>query len=210
MFRIYRWLFRKALRSVILHRFFRILDGLNAVRLPRFGVNLRLMEPLEQRLVPSHLSMAGVILVEYQGYEFNGTVASVGVDSSASDMSGAVIQWGDGTLTSGIIVADSFGSDICITGTHTYQHPGNYVLAVGSAQVPSLGSESFAVGIGLAVVIAPTDHTGLEKINSVSIPDPQNLDDIVSYSDDGYSFSGLGPELPLRLLRIRDGTRWHL
>jgi hypothetical protein len=142
--------------------------------------------PLEPRLLPSGPSLAinGEVLIAIEGQNYSGVLATVqGTAWSASSIS-AVIEWGDGTTSTGTMV--TVGSTVEVTGSHTFTHEGAYALAVQAIGVQS-GSDALsgsvhplvpptppppphvtAYAIGVAEVLAPTDHTGLQEVSNAT------------------------------------------
>ncbi len=109
-------------------------------------------------------TLDAVALVAARGYDYTGVVAAVEGTAWSTSQLAATIEWGDGTQSAGTLV-DVSGT-LEVMGDHTYTHEGVYALAVRVDPTASPTAAAFAAG--LADVLAPTDHRGLQEASSVA------------------------------------------
>jgi hypothetical protein len=132
----------------------------------------------------------GQALVAVQDHEYDGVVATIqGTQWNQGDLA-ALIQWGDGDMSTGTLV--NTGGSWTVQGDHTYSHAGEYALAVQVQVNPTLNPSSSATAsyaAGLAMVLAPTDHLDVEKVNSVSSSGGGLLNETVTTGTMGFTAS---------------------
>jgi hypothetical protein len=73
---------------------------------------------------PSSVQATGVVISAVFGQSFSGTVANFTVPGNNTSTLTATINWGDGTSSTGTIVANTSGG-FRVTGTHTYGDSGD-------------------------------------------------------------------------------------
>jgi uncharacterized protein (TIGR03118 family) len=124
------------------------------------------LEHLEDRLAPA-LSVAGSNLTAPEGVPFNGVVATFTDTSPASPSSyAAVINWGDGILTSGTVASPSTNS-FTVSGTHTYAEVGSFTpVAIVIKSDGTMGTSAFVTQTNLVSNgAAPAAHTDANLVN---------------------------------------------
>ncbi|MEQ9408719.1 MAG: Calx-beta domain-containing protein, partial [Fuerstiella sp.] len=96
------------------------------------------------------------------------TVTAAFTDGNPGDVHTATIDWGDGTITTGV-VTESGGSGT-VTSQHRYREPGIYVVTVTVSDGQG--------GVAAASAVSPI--TGIRLVNGTLIIVGTNLDDSVS------------------------------
>jgi hypothetical protein len=103
---------------------------------------------------------AGPTVSGTEGKAINGATVATFTDANpnatASDFN-ATIDWGDGTSTSGTVVAQSGGS-FAVDGTHTYAEEGKYAVGV---TINDIGGSTTSATSNANIADAPLTATGL-------------------------------------------------
>ena len=108
--------------------------------------------------------MTGEAIVAVQGLEFDGTVAEFGGETLSPTHFWATIDWGDGSTSTGTVVAD--GASYAVTGQHEYAYEGAYAMSVRV----SITSTPIWSHIGdLALVLSPTDESRVQQVEAITV-----------------------------------------
>jgi uncharacterized repeat protein (TIGR03803 family) len=110
--------------------------------------------------VPNPLTAAGASITGTEGLSTGtstvATFTDVDPNATASDFT-ASIDWGDGTTTTGTIVAQN-GGGFAVDGTHTYAEEGKYAVGV---TITDAGGSTTSAGSSATVADAPLSATSV-------------------------------------------------
>jgi uncharacterized repeat protein (TIGR01451 family) len=140
-------------------------------------------------VTPAPLSATGLNLSATAGAPFNGVVATfTNADPFGSAASyTAVITWGDGTTSAGVVSGS--GSTLSVSGTHTYAAPGKDMISVQISH--KLGYTTTARVGGTATVTSLGLNVQRHLAGSIGFWDGKNGQALVSHFNGGAAATAL-------------------
>jgi hypothetical protein len=148
---------------------------------------------------PPTIDLDGKLINATAGTAFNGTVATftdVRTGAAVSDFS-ATIDWGDGTTTTGTVVADPNGG-FDVTGTHTYAPSSTSTdtsvlfggFGFGFGPFHGFGNQFFVLTITVHDSVAGADATALSLARVAPVPPDITAKGQNIATTSGVSFTG--------------------
>ncbi len=115
-----------------------------------------------------NVTATGALFSAVFGTAFTGTVATFAAPGGTTGLT-ATIDWGDGTTSTGTIVADPHGG-YDVTGTHTYGFPGNGGWGFGLFEHTTSGRQPFLVNVTLANATTNATATAVSLASVTAMP----------------------------------------
>jgi uncharacterized repeat protein (TIGR03803 family) len=143
----------------------------------------------------STISLAGSNVTQTKSALLKNSILATFTDTAPAPASSYTtsINWGDGSITPGAVLAQP-RSTFRITGTHTYEFPGDYTVSTqvskGANDIASTWSDASVTGFTAPQVLPPFSQAHLAQIWSAVLSDTNTIDG-GSVSTGGNPFSGM-------------------
>ena len=115
-----------------------------------------------------NVTATGALFSAVFGTAFTGTVATFTAPGGVTGLT-ATIDWGDGSTSTGTIVADPHGG-YDVTGTHTYGYPGNGGWGFGLFEHTTAGPQPFLVNVTLTNATTNATATAVSLASVTAMP----------------------------------------